>query len=109
MTVSTIADSDLPLLLGLNALRKNRGILDLNTLKVHFVGPGEYDLENVLPPGTDTYQGELSPSGHFVLPCCEYRGFENPVQEDEMSLTLVRDDASASTISAPPGLGASSE
>jgi hypothetical protein len=33
--------SDLPGLLGLSAIRKNRAILDFNTLKFYFCGPGD--------------------------------------------------------------------
>ena len=34
--IPTVSGSDLPGLLGLAALRKNRGILDLNTMDLHF-------------------------------------------------------------------------
>jgi len=68
----TIPALDMPGLLGLSALRKNRAILDCNTLQLHFCGPGDYHLEKILPPGTETYQMEIAPSGHLVLPCCEY-------------------------------------
>jgi len=27
----------------------------------------------MLPPGTETYKLEIAPSGHLVLPCCEYQ------------------------------------
>ena len=46
----------------------------LNTLQMHWLGPGSYDLQTVLPPGTESYQCELALSGHMVLPCCEYQG-----------------------------------
>ena len=68
----SVPDSELPGLLGLKALRNNRAILDLNTLQIHFCGPGDYKLSDALPPGTDTFQCELAPSGHMVLPCCQY-------------------------------------
>jgi hypothetical protein len=53
-------------------MRERNAILDMNTLQMHFVGQGQYDLPAVLPPGTESYQLETAPSGHLVLPCCEY-------------------------------------
>ena len=67
LQVPTVHNSDLPGLLGLTALRKNRAILDFNTLRLYFCGPGDYELNREMPPGTDTYQLELAPSGHIVL------------------------------------------
>ena len=88
-----MADSDLPGLLGLTALRKNRAILDLNTMQVYFCGFGDYDLMKELPPGTDSFQAEIAPSGHMVLPCCEFLG--TAPTKDEHTLTMV---------AKPPGL-----
>ena len=88
----TVNNSELPGLLGLTALRKNRAVLDLNTLQVHFLGPGDYDLLSALPPGTDTFQGEIAPSGHLVVPCCEF-GPKEPSEDNTLTL-----------ISRPPGL-----
>ena len=68
----TVSGSELPGLLGLSALRNNRAVLDFQTLELHFCGPGDYDLAKGMPAGTDTFQLELAPSGHMVLPCCEY-------------------------------------
>jgi hypothetical protein len=91
ITMPTVSNSELPGLLGLTALRKNRAILDLSTLKMYFVGPGDYDLLAALPPGTDCFQGEIAPSGHLVVPCCEFSA-EKP---EEHTLTLM---------TRPPGL-----
>jgi hypothetical protein len=82
----SISGSDVPGLLGLTSLRKNRAILDCNTMQLHFCGPGDYDLPSTLPPGTDSFQLELAPSGHLVLPCCEYGSSS---QASDSSLTLV--------------------
>ena len=68
----TISDSELPGLLGLNALTANRAVIDCHTNKMYFLGPGDYDLEKAMPPGTDVFQAERAPSGHLVLPCCMY-------------------------------------
>ena len=97
ITTPTIADSRLPGLLGLNALRRNRAVLDLNTLKMYFLGPGNYELERSLPSGSQAYQCELAPSGHMVIPCSEY-GNRNALRVDE-ELTLHTRAASE-----PPGL-----
>ena len=86
----TIPASDVPGLLGLSALRKNRALVDCNTLQLHFCGPGDYHLEKTLPPGTETYQMEVAPSGHLVLPCCEYSAPESaPSSSASLSPPLV--------------------
>ena len=54
LQVPAVSNSDLPGLLGLTALRKNRAILDFNTLRLYFCGPGDYDFDKETPPGTDT-------------------------------------------------------
>ena len=73
LRVPAVSNSDLPGLLGLTALKKNRAVLDFTTLKLYFCGPNDYELEKGLPEGTDVYQLETAPSGHIVLPCCEYK------------------------------------
>ena len=69
-----IANSSIPGLLGITSLRQRKSIIDLNDGKLYFVGPGDYDLAQALPPGTECYQCETSPSGHLLLPCCDYEG-----------------------------------
>ena len=71
MSMPTVGNSDLPGLLGLTALRKNRAILDFEKMQLFFCGPGDYILEQSLPSGTDSFQCEAAPSGHMVIPCCE--------------------------------------
>jgi len=72
LVIPSVSKSELPGLLGLAALRKNRAILDFSTLELYFCGPGEYELGKAMPPGTDVFQLEVAPSGHLVLPCCNY-------------------------------------
>ena len=72
VTIPTVKGSALPGLLGLKSMRENRAILDLVKMELHFLGPADYDLPKNLPPGTDTFKLEIAPSGHLVLPCCEY-------------------------------------
>ena len=78
-----VANSRIPGLLGITSLRQRRTVIDLIDGKLYFVGPGDYDLSQALPPGTECYQCETSPSGHLILPCCDYSGAtadrENPM------------------------------
>lgn len=97
ITTPTVSHSDLPGLLGLTALTKNRAIIDFQSLEMHFLGPGDYNLESMLPPGTDTYKLEVAPSGHLVLPCCEY---SEASTADQHTLTLMAATTAASTSAA---------
>ena len=86
LTTPTVSSSDLPGLLGLAALRRNNAVLDFQTLKLHVCGPGGSQFEKHLPPDTDSFQLEVAPSGHLLLPCCEYQTGQN---SSEDSLTLI--------------------
>ena len=98
LKVPAVQDSDLPGLMGLTALRKNRAILDFNTQTLYFCGEAQYNLEEMLPQGTDRYQLETAPSGHLVLPCCEYKvGSDN----SDYSLTLIAGKAQPPTVAGP--------
>ena len=85
----TATSSDLPGLLGLRALQRNRAVLDFNTLQLHFCGPGSHDLQTGLPPETESFQCEIAPSGHLALPCCEYEVAHNN-SDSPLTLTLGR-------------------
>ena len=95
LTTPAVHSSDLPGLLGLTALRKNRAILDFSTLKLHFCGPGDIKTDEALPPGTESFQLEHAPSGHLVLPCCEFSVPQST--RDDSSLTLLQ-----SSVPTPP-------
>jgi hypothetical protein len=69
-TTPTVNESSLPALLGLNTLIDRRAILDMTTMRLHFTGPGETTVN--LSPGSRTFQCHQSPSGHMMLPCCNY-------------------------------------
>ena len=56
----TLRDSLLPGLLGLTSLKQRRAILDMVNNQLHFLGPGDFDLARALPPGTETYDLQLS-------------------------------------------------
>ena len=90
LRIPTVSNSKLPGLLGLEALRRNRAVLDFQKLELHFLGGGEYRLQRELPPGTLSMALEIAPSGHLALPCCEY-GNKGPSQS-QGSLTLLAQD-----------------
>ena len=72
----TVPNSMIPGLLGLEAIRQCRGIVDASALRFYLCGPGDYKLEDTLPPGTECIPGELAPSGHLVIPCGEFRALD---------------------------------
>ena len=83
LTIPALEHSHTPGLLGLKSLTENRALLDTRTNRLHFVGPGDFKVENFLPPGSKSFQCEYARSGHMVLPCCEYNG-----RVDTSKLTL---------------------
>ena len=77
-----LAPGNMPALMGRVSLERQRTILHCITHKVYFLGPGDYQqrLEDALPPGTKTFQGEIAPSGHWMLPCSNFkseRGYDD--------------------------------
>ena len=102
LVTPTISGSEIPGLSGLSSLRKNRAVLECNTMQLHFCSPGDYELQKALPPGSDSFQLELAPSGHLVLPCCEFDG-KKPVTSDDFALSLVtRSQPASSSKTVPP-------
>ena len=95
LEVPAVENSDLPGLMGLSALKRNRTILDFNSLTLYFCGKDHYDLGAALPANTDKYQLETAPSGHLVLPCCEYKAGST---SRDYSLTLMAKSALPSSI-----------
>ena len=57
--------ANLPGLLGLDSLKRNRALLDMDSNKLIFPGPGEITYE--LPPGSKVIPLVTAPSGHLVL------------------------------------------
>lgn len=106
MDSPTISNSQLPGLLGLTACRKNRAIIDTHTNKIYFAGPGDYDLEKAMPPGTEVFQGEIAPSGHLVLPCCEYSARPQPEAQTLSLISKSRPRSTSPPPSSPPVLPA---
>ena len=70
-----LTPGDMPALTGRVSLERQRTILDCITHKVYFLGPGDYQdrLEESTPPGTRIFQGEIAPSGHWMLPCADFK------------------------------------
>ena len=72
----TVPKSNLPALLGLDSLRRLRAVIDCRTMKVHFIGPGDFDIQASSPPGTKCIQCLTAPSGHMVVSCADFAGLE---------------------------------
>jgi len=43
---------------------------------MYLVGPGDFNLIDSLPPGSDAIQLETAPSGHLVVPCGYYSEYD---------------------------------
>ncbi len=86
-TTPTINGSNLPALLGLKTLIDKRAVLDLPNMQLHFLGPGDITLN--LPPGSESYPIHHAPSGHLMLPCCEFQAARRRPAGDEEDLSLV--------------------
>jgi len=105
-----IADSDIPGLLGLRSLEENRSLLDTVNSKLYFLGPGDYDLMSMLPPGTECFNLQKSTSGHLILPMTHYEELDKVKKTpkgftDEVPRTLHADEvATAASVAPPPGL-----
>ena len=61
----------------------NRAVLDMVNLRLHCCGLADINL--TLPPGTKSFQSDISPSGHFVLLCTNFENIEhnppNPLRD----------------------------
>ena len=68
----TVPNSNLPALLGLETCRRQKAIIDTHKAKMYLLGPGDYDLEKLLPQGTECIDLKTAPSGHFVIPCTRF-------------------------------------
>ena len=86
-----VAESELPGLLGFKTMRNNRAVLDMVNLQLHFCGPAGINL--TLPPGTESFQLEISPSGHLVLPCTNFENIQhnppNPLRDTAVVLPVM--------------------
>jgi hypothetical protein len=99
-TAPIVPGSDLPALLGLDALMSQRALLDLTTLKLHFVGPGTLQLD--LPAGSESFQLEIAPSGHLVLPCGHYPTKQPVLDSKPLTLLTAADSSASATLPTVP-------
>ena len=104
LTIPSVQNSELPGLLGKQALCRNRAVWDFVSDTLYFLGPGDFDLEKALPPGTDKFQLYTAPSGHSVLPCCEYDGSDEQSGESSLTLITKRHDPSGSQLTDARGM-----
>ena len=95
-----VPNSDLPALFGLRSMNSTRTIIDTTTMKIHLVGPGDYDFEKLLPAGTKTIKCEASPSGHLVIPTDEFRKAVSPGGIAQSQINLMANTESAASSSA---------
>ena len=65
--------ADVPALLGLRSMRAKNAVLEMAPGRemLTFPGPGDYKVE--WPPGTVHIPLEIAPSGHYVIPCDNYK------------------------------------
>ena len=93
-TTPVVANSELPGLLGLKTMRNNRAVLDMVNLQLHFCGPSDINL--TMPPGTKSFQLEISPSGHLVLPCTDFKNMHSnppdPLRDTAVVLPVIDGD-----------------
>ena len=104
-----VPNSNLPALLGLTAMKKQRTILDLVSNQMHFCGPG--DIKLLLPEGTESFQLEEAPSGHLMLPISEYQEADkhedNGDMEPKKRKVLLSTSTSTAVTQSSPAAGSS--
>ena len=101
-TTPVVANSDLPGLMGLHTMRRNRCVLDMVNLQLHMCGPEDIKLS--LPTGTETFRLEIAPSGHLVLPCGSFASVRsNPLTTSELVLQTTTTDGPSEPASSSSG------
>ena len=83
----TVPGSQLPALLGLNAARESRMIIDTEQSRVYMAGPGDYNRKKAWPPRTQQVDCGEAPSGHLMLPCAEVQTQPANSQKGRLQLT----------------------
>eukprot|EP00974_Lingulodinium_polyedra_P060530 5835685-Lingulodinium_polyedra.AAC.1 len=56
-----------------------RAVIDIVNRKLYLCGPGDIKVE--LPPGSQTFQLEQSPSGHLLLPVSDFHTIKPPTDK----------------------------
>ena len=81
-----LPDSKTPALLGRNAMKAKRVLLDTFTGKFFMVGPGGYELK--LSPGSEVYETEDSKAGHMMLPCSQFANASRQQNRDAQTFLV---------------------
>ena len=71
-----IPNSSVPALLGMRSLAAKRAVVDVSAKTLTFPGPGQVQM--ILPPGSRTYNLEVTPTGHLLLPVTELLKQQQP-------------------------------
>ena len=69
-TAPMITDSEVPALLGLNTMTRQRVVLDLVHDKYIMIGAGGFEMK--LSPGSTVLDLKRAPTGHLMLPCSHW-------------------------------------
>ena len=68
------AGSELPALLGLESMSKNRAVLEMSEGLEYLTYPGQGGYKIEWSPGARRYKLDRAPSGHLILPCDSFLG-----------------------------------
>ena len=83
---AVVPDSDLPMILGMDVLKRRRCLIDVGNSVLHMVGPGDLNIN--LPPGSVSINMTTTPSGHLVLECSDWAATES-LERQEVAEVLV--------------------
>ena len=92
-----LPNSSTPALVGRNAMREKRCLVDTFSNKLYMVGPGGYDIR--LSPGSEVYDLEDSEAGHQMLPCSQFKQGRKLTPDSQTLLIgtyIAKDQASSS-------------
>ena len=84
-----LPESRTPALLGRDAMKARRVLLDTFTGKFFTIGPGGYELKR--STGSEVYDTEDSQAGHMMLPCSQFREASRRQRKDEAQVFLFGD------------------
>jgi hypothetical protein len=70
-TAPVISNSEVPALLGLQSLQRQRAVVDTTNRKLYLMGPGGYTIN--ISPGSTCYDLREAPTGHLLLPITNYK------------------------------------
>ena len=70
-----LPESDVPALLGVRTLKKQRAVMDCFTGRLYLIGAGGYKMS--LSPGSQELKLHEAHSGHWILPCTDWAGADH--------------------------------